>query len=97
MPPALCRFALDQVSGVIPVVFNEPTAKTGYFCISPKGLVPFKKAPEARLFSGRYRLNEASVAACIQIVVQLTGPRSGVDHGLGRSGLRPTARRPAEH
>ena len=36
-----------------------------------------------------YRLNEGSAAACVQIVVQFTGPRSGVENWPGRSAHAP--------
>ena len=60
------------------------------FSSSPKGPVRLEKRAEGAFFvSVRYRLNEGSAAACIQIVVQFTGPRSGVENWPGRSAHAP--------
>ena len=79
-----------------PLVFNEPTAKTGFIFLAERAS-SLKKCAEGVFNSVRYRLNEGSAAACIKIVMQFTGPRSGFNNRPGRFGQRPTTRRPADH
>ena len=80
-----------------PSFLTSRTAKTGFFFLAERASSLKKRAEGAFFFPVRYRLNEGSAVACNQIVVQFTGPRSGVNNRPGRSGPRPTARRPADH
>ena len=87
---------VPQGSAVSNVVGN---VKMGIwlFWLRQKSLLVKRKRPEGPIFlQVPYRLNENSLQSCIQIIERITGPRCGVNNRPGRSGSRPTARRPAD-
>ena len=78
---------LNQPQGWIGVIYiyislSLSRWKRAFFCCGKRAI--------------RYRLNEKFRDYLHQIVVRFTGPRSGVNNWSGRSGSRPTARRPAK-